>query len=189
MRLTRCGVFLTLCCFTVAAQQDDTSGFTNRQLEAALKSTGLSGQRLYSLQTFGTQDAAYLAVLSSYASGWRVSVFRRANGGFALEWASHKLPTEFSVSSAGNFSLYDIGEETTVTFSGCAPHRCAGDYEGFLLYSTAKKEAFFALLTQQENQARQVTFSKNALDPRNARYKEALQKAADDMIHRTDLSH
>jgi hypothetical protein len=178
-----------LTCATAALAQDDVYGFTNAQLDSALRRSGLASQRLYSIQTFGSgnSDPAYVTVLSGSRSGWHVSVFHRAQGGFKLEWTSGELPLEFSSSSPGNFSLFDVGEESTVMFSGCAPHRCAGDYEGFLLYSTARKEAFFALLTQQENQPRQVTFSKNASEPENKAYKQALQSAADEVIRRTDI--
>jgi hypothetical protein len=182
---------VVICLLAVAPAQPDTPyAFTTGQLQSALRQAGLTTQQLHSVQTFGSgneADPAYLTVLSSSRSGWHVSVFHHAQGRFKLEWASGKLPIEFSVSSANNFSLSDIGEETTVTFSGCAPHRCGGDYHGFLLYSTVRKEVFFALLAQPEDQHRQVTFSQNALEPRNNAYKQALQSAADEIIRRTDI--
>jgi hypothetical protein len=169
--------------------QDDVYGFTNGQLQSALRQSGVASQRLYSIQTFGAEDngdPAYLTVLSSSRSGWHVSILHRIRGGFNVEWSSGRLPAEFEMSSPGNFSIYDIGEESTVMFSGCAQHRCGGDYHGFLLYSTVRKEAFFALLSQQEDQPRKVTFSNNALEPKNKSYMDALQKAANEVIHMTD---
>ena len=189
-KLLLASLLLTCLAFSGTAQPEPPYGFTSGELHSALTQSGLAAQTLCSIQTFGSgneSDPAYLAVLSSSRSGWHVSVFHRAQSQFKLEWASHNLPIEFSVSSPNNFSLFDIGEESTVMFSGCAPHRCAGDYEGFVLYSTARKEAFFALLVQQEDQPRQVTFSKNALEPRNKVYRKALQNAADEIIRRTDI--
>jgi hypothetical protein len=186
-----CGGLL-LMCGTITAAQDNVYGFTNRQLQSAFRTSGLATQRLYCLQTFGagdTEDPAYLAVLSGSRSVWHVSVFHRVQGGFKLEWISRKLPLELSVSSPGQFSIVDVGEESTVIFSGCAPHRCGGDYHGFLLYSTVRKEAFFALLAQQEDKSRRLTFSDNALEPANKDYKEALQRAADEMTRSADLSN
>ena len=142
MRTLLCCVCLLLICGTTTVAQDDVYGFTNQQLQSAFRRNGLAIQRLYSVQTFGagdTENPAYLAVLSSSRSGWHVSVFHRIEGGFKLEWVSPKLPMEFSVSSPGQFSIFDVGEESTVTFSGCAQHRCGGDYHGFLLYSTVRK--------------------------------------------------
>ena len=181
---------LLVCVVSLSAQDDDVYGFTATQVNAVLTKNGLTSQRLHSLQTFGSDgpaNPAYLAVLSSSHSGWHISVFHRMKGGFKLEWASHNLPVEFSVSAPGNFSVSDIGDESTVIFSGCAPHRCGGDYHGFVLYSPVRKEAFFALLSQEEDQPRKVTFSNNALEPRNSIYKEALQKQVDEVIHRTDI--
>ncbi|MBZ5707276.1 MAG: hypothetical protein LAN63_18160 [Acidobacteriia bacterium] len=185
-----CAVLFAVCGANASAQDDDVYGFTTKQLQSALVSSGLAPQRLYSVQTFGSGDTerpAYMAVLSSSRSGWHVTVFHRVQEGFKVEWSSHQLPVEFSVSSPDNFSVEDIGDESTVRFSGCAPHRCAGDYEGFLLYSTLRKQAFFALLTQQENQPRRVTFSPNALQPMNQNYKDALQRTVDEVVRRTEL--
>ena len=190
MRTSIFCAFLLLTCGITAFAQDDVSGFTNAQLESAFRLSGLASQRLYSIQTFGSGDSAnpaYVTVLSSSRSGWHVSVFHRIQGGFKLEWNSGDLPVEFSVASPSNLSLFDVGDESTVMFSGCAPHRCGGDYEGFLLYSTEAKEAFFALLTAQENQSRQVMFSKNASDPKNKVYRQALQGAVDEVIRRTAI--
>jgi hypothetical protein len=181
---------LLLVCGTTALAQDDIYGFTSRQLESALRLSGLASQRLHSIQTFGSGDTgnpAYVTVLSSSRSGWHVAVFHRVQGGFKVEWSSGELLLEFTVSSPGNFSLFDVGEESAVMFSSCAPHRCAGDYEGFLVYSTARKEAFFARLAQPEDKPSRVTFSKNALEPKNSPYKQALQNAADEVIRRTDI--
>ncbi len=178
-----------MCTTGAPAQQDDGYGFTNSQLESALKKSGLATQRLYSIMTFGDADhgdPSYLTALSSSRSGWHVSVFHRSQKGFELEWSSGNLPIEFAVSSPEEFSLFDVGEESTVMFSGCAPHRCGGDYHGFLLYSPVRKEAFFAQFGQQDDQPKHVTFSKNALDPKNREYKDALQKAADNIIRRTN---
>jgi hypothetical protein len=187
----------TLLCFAIlftttvrtSVAQDDFYGFTAKQFESALTNSGLERQRLYSVQTFGSGDAehpAYFAVLSSARSGWHVTVFHRVQGGFRAEWSSDQLPIEFSVSSPENFSVEDIGEEFTVRFSGCAPHMCAGDYQGFLLYSPVRKQAFFARLRQEEKQPSRITFSPNALEPQNRSYKDALQQAVDSVIRRTD---
>jgi len=183
-------VVLLLCVVSLSAQNDDGDGFTATQVNAALSKSGIASQRLHGLQTFGSDDTgnpAYLAILSSSRSGWHVSVLHRIKGGFKLEWASQNLPIEFDVSGPDNFGVTDVGDESTVIFSGCAPHRCAGDYQGFLLYSPVRKEAFFALLSQQEDQPRKVTFSSNALEPRNSVYKEALQQQVDEVIRRTDI--
>ncbi len=189
--LIYCGCFLLMCSIISAQQNDIPYGFTNQQLEAALSHSGLVSQRLYSIQTFGDSDTAhpaYMAGLSSSKSGWHVWVFHRVRGGFELEWSSGKLPIEFSVSSPGEFSIFDIGDESTVMFSGCAQHLCGGGYHGFLLYSTARKDIFFALLDNRGNQPRRISFSKNALEQRNRAYKDALQKAVDEVIRRTDVS-
>jgi hypothetical protein len=185
-----CSILFAMCGINTSAQDDDVYGFTTKQFQPALANSGLARQRLYSVQTFGsgdTESPAYVAVLSSSLSGWHVTVLNRVQGGFKVGWSSHQLPVEFSVSSPDNFSVEDIGEESTITFSGCAPHRCGGDYEGFLLYSALRKQAFFALLTQQENQPRRVTFSPNALQPMNQSYKDALQRAVDEVIRRTEF--
>jgi hypothetical protein len=182
--------FLFLTCGITAFSQDDVSGFTNAQLESAFRLSGLASQRLYSIQTFGSGDngnPGYVAVLSSSRSGWHVWVFHRIQGGFKLEWSSGELPIEFSVSSPRNISLVDVGGESTVMFSGCAPHRCGGDYHGFLLYSTERNAAFFALLSQHEKEPRQITFSKNTLEAKNNAYRRALQSAVDEIIRRTDI--
>ncbi len=186
-----CGCLLVMC-GAIAAQQNEISyGFTNEQLQSALSHSGLAAQQLYSIQTFGDSDTAhpaYMTVLSSSRSGWHVWVFSRVRGGFELEWSSGKLPIEFSVSSPGEFSIFDIGDESTVMFSGCAPHLCGGGYHGFLLFSTARKDIFFAQLDNRGNKPRRSSFSKNALEPRNQAYKDALQKVADEVILRTDVS-
>jgi hypothetical protein len=185
-----CAILFAVCSADTSAQDDDVYGFTTKQFQSALVNSGLAPQRFYSIQTFGSGDTgppAYITVLSSSRSGWHVTVFHRVQGGFKVEWSSHRLPVEFSVSSPHNFSVEDIGDESTVRFSGCARHRCAGDYEGFLLYSTLRKQAFFALLTQQDNQPRRVTFSPNALQPMNQGYKDALQRAVDEVVRRTEF--
>ncbi len=185
-----CFLLLVIGCPIVSAQPDDLQGFSSTQLQSALAKAGIAAQRLYSVRTFGEGELArpaYMAVLSVARSGWRIAVFQRVQGGFKLEWHSHNLPIEFSVSSARNFSIENIGDEATVMFSGCAPHDCGGDFQGFFLYSTARKEAFFALLTHEKGQPRRVTFSENALETVNQSYKDALQRNADEVIRRTDL--
>jgi len=170
----------------LVANDDDPYGFTVGQLHSAMLRGGLTGQRLNSVHTFGAGDGgfvpAYVGILSSSRSGWHISVFRRVAGGFRREWYSQKLPSEFAVSSPENFSIEDVGDESVVVFSGCAPHMCgrAIGLNGVLLYSTERKEVFFARYEPQAgNPSGSVQFSKNVSEARNQRYREALQKALD----------
>ncbi len=129
-----------------------------------------------------------LAVLSGSRTGWHISAFHLRAGRFQREWYSLNLPNQFEVSSPYNLSIEDAGDEHVISFSGCARHMCGGDRHGFLVYSPTVKEAFFALLENVDEQTgRHVTFSKNALEQRNEKYKQVLQKAVDDTIRRTDI--
>lgn len=179
-----CGFLLLACAITALAQENpyDPYSFTSGELQSALRQGHLTTQELNNIQTFDSGDDnrqdLYLAVLSTSRSGWHVSVFHRIRGGFKLEWASGNLPREFDLSSSDGLSVLAMGKESTVMFSGCVPHNGCAD-SGTLLYSPARKEAFFAFETQQENRPRRFTFSKNALEPKNNRYKMALENAAD----------
>jgi hypothetical protein len=163
--------------------QDDAIGFTNEQLQSALRKTGLTTQRLYGLQSFfsgNREDYAYLAVLSGSTSDRKISVFHYAKSGFELEWDSGPLATEFSSSPPYLLSVFEVGEESTVTLSGCAVHHCGNDYQGgLILYSPVRKEGFTALFAWKKDQPLHITFSKNALEPRNQSYKDALQKTVE----------
>lgn len=181
---------LVAICGSAAYAQDDLNGFTMNQLQRTLGSSSLIHQKLWAIQTFGSGDIerpAYLTVLSSSRSGWHISVFHRVKGGFRPEWLSRSLSAEFDRSSPDNFSVEKIDDDFTVRFSGCAAHRCGGDVHGFLLYSTVKKQAFFALLERQEDMSNKVTFSANVLDPNNRKYKEVLQASIDDLVRRTSF--
>jgi hypothetical protein len=177
-------ILILLMSATITVAQNDVIGFTNKQLQSALSKTELTGQRLYGLQSFFSgrrEDYAYLAVLSGSTSGRKISVFHHVKTGFDLEWDSGQLPTEFSSSDPYLLSVFEIGEESTVTLSGCSPHHCGNDYQGgIILYSPVRKEGFTALFAWKGDQPLHITFSKNALEPRNQSYKEALQKSIEE---------
>ncbi|HKD79128.1 MAG TPA: hypothetical protein VKH81_05505 [Candidatus Angelobacter sp.] len=165
--------------------EDDLSGFTMRQLNAAINSGGMAKQKLYSILTFDSQerDGANIAVLSASGSGWHVAVLHRVAGGFTVEWRSGNLSDDFGVSSSSQLEIEDVGDEQVVKFSGCAAHLCGGldGVFGILLYSPQSKQAFFAHYVHDTSKPigsfGSLEFSKNANAPGNERYKAALQKA------------
>ena len=175
------------------AESQDTYGFTLQELHSALDRAGLGAERICNIQTFGSGQGseilpipAHIAVLSTSHEGWKVSVFRRVKGGFQLEWSSHKLPDEFAVSSPDHLSIEDVGDESVVTFSGCAAHMCngVGGVAGFLVYSTSRKQAFFVRYSganEYDTSGSEVKFSRDALQPANAQYKAVLQRGIDSL--------
>jgi hypothetical protein len=192
-------LFLSLLCGAVVAGQsgvtpsakDDLSGFTLKQLDVAVNESGVAKQKLYSILTFDSDErlGANIAVLSSSHSGWYVVVLHRVSGGLKVEWRSGKLSDDFAVSSSSNLMIEDAGSEQVVKFSGCSPHQCGGvnGVEGVLIYSTRLKEVFFAHYRYDERKPigsfGSLEFSENATKPGNERYKAALQKAMNTLLH------
>jgi len=115
---------------TAVWAQDDLSGFTLQQLNAAIAKSGTPpSQEIYSILSFDSDDrsGANIAILAGSHSGWRVAVLHRIKGGLNAEWRSGKLPDDFAVSSSHNLKIdyMDDGEQI-VEFSGCAAHDCGG---------------------------------------------------------------
>lgn len=172
--------------------EDDLSGFSIRQLNAALRKSGVAAQKLYSIQTFDSEerDGANTAILSGSNRGWRVLVLHRVQGGLAVEWNSGELPDDFVMSSSRNLKIDRVGDEQVVTFSGCAAHQCGvlDGVFGFLLYSPQTKQTFFAHYRYDERKPigsfGSIGFSRNANEPGNERYKSTLQNAITKVLHR-----
>src|SRR6185437_7380658 len=143
------GVAVTMAMPSVAfSAEDDLSGFTLQQLNAAMTRGGLATEKVYSILTFDSNDraGANIAILSGSHTGWHVTVLHRMKRGLKAEWRSGKLPDDMEVSSSNNFEIeyMDDGEQV-VMFSGCAAHLC-GRLDGIsslLLYSPRSKQAFF----------------------------------------------
>jgi hypothetical protein len=166
--------------------EDDLSGFTLQQLDAAIANSGLATDKIYSILTFDSDERreANIAILSSSHSGWHVTVLHRVKGGLKAEWRSGKLPYDFAVSSSNNLKIQhmDDGEEV-VEFSGCAAHLCGrlDGVVGMLLYSSRSKQVFFAHYQYDEGKPMgsfgSLDFSANTSTLDKERYKIALQKA------------
>jgi hypothetical protein len=168
------------------AAEDDLSGFTLQQLDAAITKGGLATQKMYSILTFDSDErrGANIAILSSSHTGWHVTVLHRIQGGLKMEWRSGKLPNDIEVSSSNNFEIeyMDDGEQV-VEFSGRAAHDC-GDLNGVfgvLLYSPRSKQVFFTHYRFDEGKPLgsfgSLEFSENASAAGNDKYKMKLQKA------------
>lgn len=180
-----CVAFIILSFTNAYTAEDDLSGFTIRQLSAAITKSGLGTQKLYSILTFDSEerDGANLAVLSGSRSGWHVIVLHRVSGGLRAQWLSGNLTNDFAVSSSSSLEIDDVGDEQVVEFSGCAAHQCGllDGVLGLLLYSPKSKQVYFAHYRYDEKKPLgsfgSIEFSKNADAPGNERYKSALQKA------------
>jgi len=170
--------------------QDDLSGFTLEQLNAAIRSSGAGAQKIYSILTFDSEDrqGSNLAMLSSSRSGWHITVLHRVEGGLKVVWRSGNLPQDFNVSSSNSLKIEVVEDEQVVEFSGCAPHLC-GDVNGVigvLLYSPSSKQAFSAHYKYDDRKPLgnfgTLELSKNANEPGNERYKAALRKAMSEAL-------
>jgi hypothetical protein len=166
--------------------EDDLSGFTLQQFDAAITKGGLATQKIYSILIFDSDErrGANIAILSGSHTGWHVTVLHRIKGGLKVEWHSGKLPDDIAVSSSNNFEIayMDDGEQV-VEFSGCAAHDCgslSGAF-GVLLYSPRSKQVFFAHHRSEEGKPSgsfgSLDFSEKAGAAGNEKYKTALQKA------------
>jgi len=171
--------------------EDDLSGFTLSQLDTAIKSSGAATQKIFSILTFDSEDrnGSSIAILSGSRLGWQVTVLHRATGGLKVEWHSAKLSDDFSNSSSNNLKIEVVEDEQVVEFSGCAQHQCGGvdGVLGVLLYSPRCKQAFFAHYRFDEHKPigsfGSLEFSKNAHEPGNERYLEALRNAMNKTLH------
>lgn len=165
--------------------EDDLSGFTLAQLDAAIKNSRVAAQKIYSILTFDSEEraGANIAMLSGSHSGWHVTVLHRVKGGLQVEWQSGRLPEDFAVSSSSRLEIEDVGDEQVVEFSGCEQHLCGGvdGALGLLLYSPSSKQVFTAHYRFDDHKPigsfGSLDFSKNAGDPGNERYKAALRAA------------
>jgi hypothetical protein len=181
------GVAIVMALPTAAfSAEDELSGFTLRQLDAAITKSGLATQKIYSIQTFDSEErrGANVAILSGSHSDWHVTILHRVEGGLEVEWRSGKLPDDMEVSSSSNLEIeyMDDGEQI-VKFSGCAAHDFGGldGIFGVLLYSPHSRQVFFAHYRYDEGKQLgsfgSLYFSNNASAPGNEKYKTALQKA------------
>jgi hypothetical protein len=168
------------------AAEDDLSGFTLQQLDAAISKGGLATQKIYSILTFDSDErrGTNIAILSGSHTGWHVTVLHRIQGGLTVEWRSGKLPNDIAVSSSNNFEVEDMDDgEQVVGFSGCARHLCGGldGIFGVLLYSPRSKQAFFAHYRWDEGKPLgsfgSLDFSENASAAGNEKYKMKLRQA------------
>jgi hypothetical protein len=172
---------------------DDLSGFTLKQLDAAITKGGLATQKIYSILTFDSDEraGANVAVLSISHTGWHVTVLHRVNGGLQVEWRSGGLPKDIVVSSSNNFEVeyMDDGEQV-VEFSGCAAHQCGGldGVLGMLLYSPRSKQVFYAHYQNSGGKPLgsfgSLDFSENASTAGYEKYKTALLKAMNKTLGR-----
>jgi hypothetical protein len=171
---------------TAVWAQDDLSGFTLRQLDAAIAKSGLATDKIYSILTFDSEEryGANVAILSASHSGCHLTVLHRVNGGLVAEWRSGKLPDTMSGCNSNLLKIEHMDDgEQVVEFSGCAPHQCGGvnGVFGALLYSPQSKQVFFAHYRFNENKPLDsfgsLDFSENASVYGNERYRAALQKA------------
>jgi hypothetical protein len=108
----------------IASAEDDLSGFTLAQLNAAIAKSGVfHRQKIYSILTFDSDErrGANLAILSASQTGWYVTVLHRVKGGLKIEWRSDRLPNDIAVSSSNNLKIETMDDgEQVVEFSGCA---------------------------------------------------------------------
>ncbi len=171
--------------------EEDLTGFTLQQLDAAMTKGGLATQKIYSILTFDSDErkGANLAILSGSNTGWHVTILHRVKGGLSVDWRSGKLPDDIDVSSSSNFEIeyLDDGEQV-VMFSGCAAHECdlLDGIFGMLLYSPRAKQVFFAHYRGDENKPGSfgtLDFSDNANASSNEKYKTALQTAMKNLVH------
>lgn len=171
--------------------EDDLPGFTLKQLDRAIGESGVAGQRIYSILTFGGEEGSgvNVAILSGARTGWSVVVLHRAPAGLTVAWRSGKLSEDFAVSAPGNLAIGQVGDEEVVEFSGCAAHECngLGGEAGMLLYSPRARQAFFAHYRSGERKPAgsfgDLTFSENADKPANSEYKAALRKDMNTVLH------
>lgn len=170
--------------------EDDLFSFTTQQLNTAISKSGLSTQRIYSVQSLTNDNGqAEIAILSASHLGWRVTIFRRVPGGFDVEWQSGKLPDDIAVSASNNFKIDSMDDgEQVVQFSGCAAHECGGidGVFGVLIYSPRSNHVFFAHYQFDEKQPigsfGSLAFSENAKARGNEKYKAALQNAMNKIL-------
>lgn len=187
-----CVAFLLVPPRAAFSAEDDLSGFTLKQLDTAIRASGVATQTIYSILTFDSEERSgdNLAVLSGSRSGWHITVLHRVVGGLKVEWRSGKLTDDFDVSSSKDIEIDGVGDEQVVRFSGCAAHQCGGadGLLGVLIYSPLTKQAFFAHYRYDENKPvgslGTVMFSKNASQPGYERYKAALQNAMNELLRR-----
>lgn len=169
-----------------SSAEDDLSGFTVQQLEAALTKGGIANQKIYSILTFDSDErrGANIAILSGSHTGWHITVLHRIKDGLNVDWRSGKLPGDIVVSSSNNFEIDSMDDgEQVVEFSGCAAHDCGGRVGGIfgaLLYSPRSKQVFFAYYRYDEAKPQanfgSLEFSANASVAGNEKYKTMLQR-------------
>lgn len=170
-------------CFGAKTNEDDLSGFTVSQLDTAVHAAGLKDQKLYSIRTFDSKEraGAYVAILSGSHSGWRVTILKRVVGGLKVQWHSGRLSSDFDVSDTRNLRIESVEDEQIAFFSGCAAHMCGGITGdlGMMLYSPETKQVFFAHYRYPRDKPigtmGTIEYSENAAQPRNERYRKALQ--------------
>jgi len=94
-----------------SASDDGLSGFTLKQLNAAIEISGIGSQRIESILTFRDlgDAAAHIAILSSSHSAWHLMVLCNIAGGLKVEWKSGELQDGCSVSSPGALDIDDFG--------------------------------------------------------------------------------
>lgn len=170
--------------------EDDLLRFTAQQLNTAMVKSGLSTQRISSIQSVvNDRGQTDLAILSSSRSGWRVTVLQRVPGGFHLQWQSGKLPDDITVSTSDSLKIETLDDgERVVQFSGCAAHECAGKEGAFgvLLYSPRANQVFLAHYRFDGKRAAAsvgpLGFSENANERGHEKYKAALQKTMERIL-------
>jgi hypothetical protein len=186
-----CVAFITVALSSAFSVGDDLYGFTWKQLTAAINKGGLANQKIYYILSFDDESGAgrNVAVLSDSEPGWRVTVLHRIPDALHVQWQSEKLSYDFAVSSPSHLEIGYIGDEQVVKFSGCAAHMCGGldGVQGALLYSPKSKQVFFAHYQYDGEKPigsfGSLTFSKNADEPANERYKAELQKTMKAILH------
>lgn len=136
------------------------------------------GAQIYPLYDGSTE----LALLTTAEKdGWQIRIYSYGKTGqFTSTWQSDPFPSEFAVSSSGNFrraSADPLHDGTDVEFSGCKAHDCPGSF-GVLIYSPSRRRAFQAVVRKGE-----TIFSPELNTPENKSLKDYLQRKIEAMSH------
>jgi hypothetical protein len=101
--------------------------------------------------------------------GWQLLVFHSLEGRkYQLEWQSSKLDDSFYISNPGALKVFSLGDETAISFEGCARHACP-DVFSILLYVPSRRSSFTATYIRGK-----VTYSPSLTTEEQESYKSVL---------------
>lgn len=146
-------------------------GYTGADLQRMGQWLQFYRLNLYRLE-IPNAESPYAAALTSGKHGWRIVVFLRDGGVTNVDWDSGFLKRPLQAASPDNFVLTPrVGPHFGVSFSGCDPQNCTGNY-GAVLYLPWSHQFF-----RKEVGGRSVGCSQSLLDPGNAAALRAIDAA------------